>query len=343
MNGRLEEELKVEYKITEILTGEPQIIRDYYHSFLKETYNTKLNYVKNAIAFANFMNKNYKIDFNNIDKLKNIRPLHINNYIRSYEFKNIKRYDLREYSDKTDIRNSNSYKANKLAGLKNFFEFLFDNEIIETNPCAKIKNIKDNKIHEIVSLTPDEIKTIKINIINGVGSKKAIGYQRKWINRDMSIILLGISTGLRVSAICNINVQDIVFQDNTIKVIEKGGVERKVYLPDNAVFYIKEWLKDRDKLLNGQNLDALFISRKMQRIATGTIRDMLKKYTYNIDKNITPHKLRSTTATNLLEKTGDIYLVAEILGHKNIQNTKRYARVSVQNKKNAANILGNII
>ena len=106
---------------------------------------------------------------------------------------------------------------------------------------------------------------------------------------------------------------------------------------------IKIWLCDREKLLKNDNCEALFISAKQQRIGVNTIRDMLKKYTYNIDKKITPHKLRSTAATNLYDATGDIYLVADVLGHHNIQNTKRYAKVSNSKKEFAADTLSKLI
>jgi integrase/recombinase XerC len=127
--------------------------------------------------------------------------------------------------------------------------------------------------------------------------------------------------------------------------IEKGEEERTVFLSDKMMELLKTWLYDREQILRKCNVDcdALFISSEKQRIGITTIRDMLKKYTYNIDKHITPHKLRSTAATNLYEKTGDIYLVADVLGHHNIQNTRRYAKVSNNKRMIAAKELSNLI
>lgn len=334
MTGRLEEELKVERKIRTNLITQPKILTDYYNSFMDDTYNTKHNYIYHVITFVDYIKKNYGINFDNHEDIRRIKALHINNYINDYTYK--KDHDFKE-------KNTNTYKANKLSALRNFFDFLLDNDIVEHNPCLKVKMPKDKRIHEIVSLTNEEIQIVKNNILNGVGSLKAVNYQKKLVNRDLSIVSLGITTGLRVSAICNINIQDISFKDNVIKVIEKGNIEKKVYVPANVMEYIKLWLEDRSEILNGDSLDALFISTQKRRISTNAVRNMLKKYTYNIDKNITPHKLRSTAATNLLEQTGDIYLVAEVLGHKNLQNTRRYAKMSNEKKIDAANILGKLM
>lgn len=334
MTGRFEEELKTEVKIKNTIEDKPDVIKSYYNSFIDETYNTKYNYINHVCSFVEFMYKTYGIDFNDYNQISKIKMFHINDYINKYSYKEI---------NGRKIKNTNSYKANKLSALRNFFEFLCNNEFIDNNPCLKIKTPKDKRMHKIVSLSEDEIQTIKMNIMNGVGSERAIKYQKKYINRDMLIVILGITTGLRVSAICNINVQDIDYDKNVIMVVEKGNIEKEVRIPVNIFEYINKWLNDREKILEGVDVDALFITSQKKRISTNGVRAMLNKYTYNIDKHITPHKLRSTTATTLLKKTNDIYLVAEVLGHKNIQNTKRYAELSDIKKIEAANIMGSII
>ena len=333
MTGRLEEELKIENKIKNLMMSKPIIILKYYNSFMNETYNTKRNYITNIIEFVNFMEKEYNIDFNNYKDIKSIKTFHINEFLNGFTYK----------KNNVKTKNTNTYIANKLSSLRNFFEFLFDNEIIDQNPCSKIKTPKDNRLHNIVYLTKEEINVIKDNINNGVGSQQAINYQKKWKDRDLAIVMLGITTGLRVSAICNINIEDISFYNKSVRVIEKGDIEKDVYIPDNVLDIIKMWIKEREGILDGKDINALFISSQKKRISTQSVRIMLRKYTYNIDKNITPHKLRSTTATNLLEQTGDIALVADVLGHKNLQNTKRYVLVSNEKKIDAANILGQLI
>lgn len=333
MTGRLEEELKIESKIKSLMENKPVIIFKYYNSFMDKTYNTKRNYITHVIEFVCFMENEYKIDFNNSNNVNSIKAFHINEFLNNFTYK----------KNNERIKNTNTYIANKLSALRNFFEFLYDNEIIDQNPCSKIKTPKDNRLHNITYLTKEEINIIKNNINNGVGSEQAIKYQKKWKNRDLAIVMLGITTGLRVSAICNINIEDVSFSNKSIRVIEKGDIEKDVYIPDNVLDILKMWIKDREMILYDKNINALFVSSQKRRMSTQSVRIMLEKYTYNINKNITPHKLRSTTATNLLEQTGDISLVADVLGHKNLQNTKRYAQVSNKKKIDAAKILGNLI
>lgn len=334
MTGRFEQELKTEEKIKNMIANKPKILKGYYNSFVDETYNTKYNYINHVCSFINFMEKTYNIDFDDYDQIDTIKALHINEYISQYNYKEI---------DGKKVKNTNSYKANKLSAIRNFFDFLYDNEIIKNNPTLRIKTPKDKRMHKIISLNEKEIQIIKQNILNGVGSQRAISYQKKWINRDMLMILLGIATGLRISAICNINIQDINVKNKTIKVVEKGNIEKEVHIPENIFEYINNWIEDRERILNGLDVDALFISSQKKRITTSAVRNMLNKYTYNINKHITPHKLRSTTATTLLKKTNNIYLVAKVLGHKNIQNTKRYADLPDSEVIEAANIMGSII
>ena len=155
--------------------------------------------------------------------------------------------------------------------------------------------------------------------------------------------MLGITTGLRVSAISNIDIDDIDFKNNVLRTIEKGGYEREIFLSDKLVDIINNWIVDRKKILGKIECNALFISTQKKRIGITTIRSLLTKYTYNISKHITPHKLRSTTAINLYDTTGDIFLVADVLGHHNIENTKRYTKVSNAKRKYAADKLSNLI
>lgn len=336
MNGRLEKELKIDQKIRNMIKDHSQnkILNSYYGSFVDESYSTRYTYMVNVITFLEYMKRNYNIDFNKESDIKRIKMLHINEYLNSYSYKKGKL---------SNEKNTNSYKALKLASVRHFYEFLVNNDMADTNLCDKIKKPKEKSLNEIISLTPEEIQLVKLNVLNGVGTDRAKSFQKKLTNRDLAIIFLGITTGLRISAICNINMEDVSIQNKTIRVIEKGYVDKYIYVPENVMNYIEKWIDDRSEILEYGNSDALFISLKQERISTSTVRKMLKKYTYNIDKNITPHKLRSTAATNLLEETGDIFLVAEVLGHKNIQNTRRYAKMSEEKKRNAASILGKLV
>ena len=336
MSGRLEKDLIIENKLKELVKDQPKILNNYSQSFGNKTSNTKKIYMNHVINFCSYLKREFDIDMDDMDNISLLNYSHIVSYINY-----IKHYT----PNGIYINKENCSCATEFYAIKHFCKYLKLCKYIEYNPCDEVEIPKDNKNHKITSLTPEEIQIIKNNIETGVGTKKAIATQEKWKNRDLCIVFLGITTGLRVSAIANIDIDDINFEEKTITTIEKGEKERTVFLSDKMIKMLELWLIDREKILNIHNkgCKALFISSEKQRIGITTIRDMLKKYTYNIDKKITPHKLRSTAATNLYENTGDIYLVADVLGHSNIQNTRRYAQVSNDRRKFAASKLSNLI
>ena len=238
--------------------------------------------------------------------------------------------------------NGASIRATKLYAISNFFEFLINDGYLEHNPCQKIEPPKNNIEREIVDMEVDEIRLLEENIKNGVGSHRSKVRNKKWVNRDLAIIMLGCSTGLRVSAIIQINIEDINFDQHKIYVIEKGGVGKYMYIGHKVEEQIRKWIEDRKEIMNNNQCPALFVSNQKRRMTTESVRQLLKRNTYNINKNITPHKMRATCATRLYEKTGDLYIVQHQLGHKSINNTKIYAKVSDNRKKEAADILDSL-
>ena len=327
MSGRLEHDKKIEDKINSLIKTQPRIIKEYSNSFGNKTSSTKKSYISHAISFVNYLNKEYHLDLTNIDSIKLLNYSHISSYMN---------YIKTHTPDGTIVTKEAASCAAEFYAIKHFCKYLFLCRYIDYNPCENIEVPKDKKQHEIISLTPEEISIIKDNISKGVGSSKAKAYQSVWKSRDLCLIMLGISTGLRVTAISNIDIKDIDFKEKTLHTIEKGNIERTIYLSDKLIDIINTWMIDRQKILGNSCCDALFISTHKTRMGLTTIRTLLDKYTYNIPKHITPHKLRSTTATNLYESTGDIYLVADVLGHHNIQNTRRYAKVSDEKRIYAA-------
>ena len=152
---------------------------------------------------------------------------------------------------------------------------------------------------------------------------------------------LMLSTGIRVSECVGLNLDDIDFNNSRIKVTRKGGNEAFVYFSDEVVEYLQEYLKEREKIIpvDGHE-DALFLSSQRKRISVRTVENMVKKYARVSTplKKITPHKLRSTYGTALYQETGDIYLVADVLGHKDVNTTrKHYADIDQERKRSARN------
>ena len=329
MNGRKESEITKEKKINEMLKGKPKILKDYSFSFISKEVTTKKAYIGYIITFLDFVVNELEMDVNNVDTYRQICPSHINRFMEYIKYTNGK-------------ENGASIRATKLYAVSNFFEFLIGEGYINNNPCQRIKPPKENFEKEIVSMDIAEIKILEDNIKNGVGSHRSKERNKKWINRDLAIVMLGCSTGLRVSAITQINIDDINFSQHKIRVVEKGGIGKYVYIGNKVENQLLAWIEDRKEIINDSQYAPLFISNQKKRMTTECVRQLIKRNTYNIDKNITPHKMRATCATRLYEQTGDIYLVQQQLGHKNIENTRRYAKVSEDRKKEAALILDSI-
>lgn len=328
MTGRQEHSEIMDAKTRKLLIGQSKILTDYYYSFTDNSSFTKKAYIKYVIEFFGYLKENGIAV--SIDGLTNLRTSDINRYMDAvkYSTKDGERIERKEVS-----------RAVRLYAISNFFEFMIDEGYMSTNPCARVDAPKCSEEKEIVAMTPKDIKLLKKNIIAGVGSARSISENKKWVNRNLAIVSLGCTTGLRVSSITEINISDIDFQNQTIIVREKGNKERTIYFGENTKKELLDWLADRRRLFPGIDTDALFISKKRKRLSQRSIADMLEHYSVGINKHITPHKMRSSCATNLYEKTGDIYLVQQTLGHKNIANTRRYAKLSEERRRKAVELL----
>ena len=324
-NGRLEQEIKELNKINEKLTKFPKVIRDYcyYMEASDKTYTTikvYINYVVNLMDYCT--NGQYDEKF-----FENITSSTINEYMSSIRYK--------EGANREIIKVGNGIRATRWSALNTFFTYLKTNHLIDVNPMDQTFRPACKQDGSVTFLTENEIKKCIKNIYKNC--------TQRYVNRDVCIFSLAVSMGLRVSAITQINIEDIDFQNNTIKVIEKGNKHRTMVFGDNLKEKLVAWLNDRNKYFCDVETNALFISRKRNRISVSAIEDMITKHTKDIDKHITPHKLRATCATNLYKKTGDIYMVADQLGHANIATSKIYTKIDDEAKLKAANILDKLI
>lgn len=322
-NGRYEKELRFENRTKKKLKTMPPIITEYYYYLVGggSSFTTVDNYINYIQSFLNFTFKRCDNDF----YLK-VRPLHINKYIASLRTKIV---------NGQVQRTSDSIKALHWSALNSFFQFLVP-DYIKENPVVATKRprIKDNP--NVTYLTPEEIVAIMNNVEEIANPKMK--------NRDLCILKLGFSTGLRVSAIVQIDLDDVDLVNNRIRVTEKGDVDHYVLIGENLKNQIKLWIKDRNEYFCNVNTDALFVSQKKRRLSTDSVGKLMTKYTENItDKHVTPHVMRHSCATNLYSKTGDIYLCASQLNHKNIATTQRYAEISKARQKEAATLLDNLI
>ena len=230
-------------------------------------------------------------------------------------------------------------KARKLASIRCMYKYFFNHDRIIANTAAKIKTpkIRDK---EIIRLENNEIKSLLHTAETGSGlSQHAQAYQKNTAVRDVALLTLFLGTGIRISELVGLNVDDLFFDNNSFIVTRKGGARTILYFTDEVKVELQNWLKERDKIEDlPKDENALFLSLKNKRISVRAVQNLVSKYAKIVSplKHITPHKLRSTFGTKLYRETGDIYVVADYLGHRDINTTKRhYAAISDDIRKNA--------
>ena len=324
-NGRLEKEIHELKKISDKIDEMPKVIKDYYYYLeaAEKSYTTIRSYINYVVNLMDYCTSGKR----NAYFYKHIDSFMMNKYMSSL------RYKVGRNGE--SIKVGNEIRATRWSALNNFFAYLKSNNLIANNPMEQTFRppCKHDKV--VTFLTEQEIQQCINNVY-----KNCV---QKFRNRDVCIISLGISIGLRVSAITQINLEDIDLQNNTIRVVEKGNKYRIMHFGENLKQKLILWLDDRDKYFYDVETDALFVSRKKNRMSVSAVEDMISKYTKDINKHITPHKLRATCATNLYKKTGDIYMVADQLGHANIATSKIYTEIDHETKLRAANILDDLI
>lgn len=228
-------------------------------------------------------------------------------------------------------------KARKLSSVRAMFKFFFNRGFICVDNTAKVST---PKLHEkpIIRLDSAEVFNIIDTAESGNGlSRHQMFYHEKNKVRDSAILMLFLGTGIRISELVGLNNEDINFKDNSFIVTRKGGNKSILYFDNDVAAALQRYLDYKEK--NGENLNgsnALFISNNQNRITVRAVENMVQKYAKIVSplKKISPHKLRSTYGTQLYKATGDIYIVADVLGHKDVNTTrKHYAAISDDNRR----------
>lgn len=330
MNGRLENQIKTETALKQKVMHSPEYMKRYLMSLSTKTHATKMRYYTNVERFL----KHVYGSFPSINEIKAIDSYEIQKYMSEINY----------YGEEEIKELKESTQCNVYSSLANFFRFLKINKYIDENPFVD-GLIERPKIQEndVVFLTPDEVKRVETEILNGVGNHLSKSKQEDWKYRDLLLFRIPVINGLRVTALSEINMQDIDFERRKIKVTEKGNITKYVDFDFKTLQYLNVWYNQRKLLLCGKECDALFISNRRSRMTVRAIENIIAKYTECIEgKHITPHKLRATCGTNTYQATKDIYLVSKVLGHKNTSPTKRYAAVFNEDITNAVNAVADL-
>lgn len=262
---------------------------------------------------------------------------------------NIRSFDIEEYLDyiKLYTKNGKTYTNNeraikrKLSALRSMYNYFHKNKIINENPVLQVNM---PKLHDkaIVRLDPNEVADLLDTVESGDGlTKKQLERHTNLKVRDLAILTLLLGTGIRISECVGLDINDVDFDKSRIKVVRKGGYEAYVYFGDEVADALNEYMIERkSKTPVAGHDNALFLSNRSSRITVRNVEIMVKKYASIVTplKKITPHKMRSTYGTNLYQETGDIYLVADVLGHNDVNTTKKhYAAIDINQKYLARN------
>ncbi|MEY8352541.1 tyrosine-type recombinase/integrase [Lachnospiraceae bacterium 54-53] len=327
LSYRKQQDIKNDQKVREIISGLPEFCLDFFVGIEPRTSsNTRLSYAYDVVRFFFFLESllNIKAKDITLDQLKSLKVQDFGKYM---------------FYLKSEWSNSERGISRKINALKSFYRYFYRSQRIEKNVMDIVET---PKLHEkpIVYLKNDEA----VDLIKGV--KENVQSVQKWHtdknnSRDIAIIMLLLGTGIRVSECVGLNLRDVDLYENRINIVRKGGEESNIYFSDDVQEVMGIYIEERKQLVNIIDADALFISLHRKRISVRAVENLVKKYSSEVtDKKIGPHKLRSTYATNLYRETGDISLVAENLGHSDINTTKRhYAALEDERKKNARNLV----
>lgn len=291
-----------------------------------------------------------KMFLKNLQAERNYSPLTIEEYTgdlrlfhsylqKNYQFpedfpiEKITKYEVANYLADIVLKQNNqaATRNRRLYSLRSFFNYLEREEIMPKNPALTIDASKE-PVREPIYLRPQEINQFMAAVNNETS---------RYMIRDRCIMKILLYCGLRVSELTNLNVENIDLKDQTLSFIGKGNRERYLPLHPELEPVVTAWLRNRMsfKKESPDAREAFFLSNRGQRMTPRNIQYMIKKFARQAGiKNasrITPHKLRHTFATIIYQKTGDIRIVQELLGHSSIATTQIYSHTDLRQKERA--------
>ncbi|MCD7885804.1 MAG: tyrosine-type recombinase/integrase [Lachnospiraceae bacterium] len=336
------EQVKIDnvLRLREVLKTLPGFAKDYFRAIEPTTSTrTRISYAYDIRIFFQFLAAE-----NPLFKDKDITTLKVDvlDQLQAVDIEEYQEY-LKVYSDPENhiVTNGERGLKRKMSALRSFYAYYYKREMIHTNPTLLVDM---PKLHdkEIIRLDPDETASL-LDYIEHCGDsltgQKKVYYEKTKV-RDLAIVTLLLGTGIRVSECVGLDVNDIDFKNNGIRVVRKGGSEMMVYFGEEVEEALRKYLEARKAITPvAGHENALFYSTQRRRIGVQAVENMVKKYAREVTttKKITPHKLRSTYGTTLYRETGDIYLVADVLGHKDVNTTrKHYAAMGDDRRRTAA-------
>ena len=335
-----QEDIENTKRIRGILKELPPFSTDFFRGIEPRTSaRTRLAYAYDLKTFFDFLKQ-----ANPELKSKKLRdlPLSLLDEIKLMDLEEYMEY-LKCYSTekREDLMNTERGIMRKVSTVKSFYNYFYRTERIQNNPASLLQL---PKIHEkeIIRLDVDEVARFLDEVEDGEClTEKQKAYHAKTKLRDLAMMTLLLGTGLRVSECVGLNINDVDFRNGGLRIHRKGGKEVIVYFGAEVEYALQDYLSEREHIVPEEGSEeALFLSMQRKRINVRSVEKMVKKYAQLVTplKKITPHKLRSTYGTNLYRETGDIYLVADVLGHSDVNTTKKhYAALEDERRRSARN------
>ncbi len=303
---------------------------------------TRLNYAYDLRIFFDYLlkeiplySKYSSVKDITLEDLNKLTTRDLERYLSYLSF-----YTPPKHNDDDVLKNTERGKARKLSSVRAFFKYYFKKDKLSSNIAA---NVDTPKLHdkEIIRLEADEVENLLHEVEKGsFPSARQNAFKEKTQLRDYAMISLFLGTGIRISECVGLNVDDIDLRNKSFVVTRKGGNRVVLYFSDEVELALCAYMESRctdDKIPPGER--ALFLSLQKKRITVRAVENIVKKYALQVTplKKITPHKLRSTFGTELYRATGDIYVVADVLGHSDVNTTKKhYAAISEDIRREAS-------
>lgn len=329
-------------KLRELQNELPSFTRLFFRGIEPNTSSrTRIAYAYDLRVFFEYLTRNHpsfqgkEITGLNVELMDEVKPVDLENYMEYLKFYHC------ENGRNLERVNQERGIIRKIASLKTFYNYFFKKEMIQTNPAAMVSLPKQHE-KEIVRLDIDEVALLLDQVESGEKlTKRQQDFHEKTKVRDLAMMTLLLGTGIRVSECVGLNLDDVDFKNAGIHIHRKGGKEVVIYFSDEVADALLLYMDERKHIIPASgHEDALFLSLQKKRINVRSVENLVKKYSRTVTtlKNITPHKLRSTYGTNLYRETGDIYLVADVLGHADVNTTKKhYAALEDSRRRSARN------
>ena len=332
MNGRLENDLRIEKTINNNLKNMPQFVIEWYNNLRasKKTLSSCNDYIRKI--------RHYLLSIAN--RLDTITPHDIS-------LENIQKYFISIQQKEINgsiTYTSDSYQQGVWCALNNFCEFLRKRKYIPENYMEYIDKPKNRDLDRInehrIHLTEDDFKNILLSIECGAGTAQARAHQLHYKERDRVIVKMFMQTGMRKTALSEINMEDLDLNDDKLYIVDKGNKKHTYILSDSLKEDIIVWLEKRNEILEGLTTDAFFVTITGERLSAEAIYNIVGKYSAEaLGYRISPHKLRAGFCSILYEKTQNVEFVRRAVGHSNISTTQRYITTDNMERKQAAELM----